>query len=182
MTRVYFKALVSMLFVFMFVLSCGGGSGDSRGSPPSGGQPPPTGGSKDFFVATYLQGNNTIDYEPISVTTQIGFSEVVINSFDFSGQIFKMSFIRPDDVPVEIIPGLSSVDPIGGALFTIGSDSFVYESGSFLITTMTNDRVAGELDFFARSQIDDSVVQVIGAFDLPNGILTLLREEGDNTL
>ena len=83
-----------------------------------------------------------------------------------------MSFIRPDEVPTELIPGLSPVDPIAGALFTIGINSLVFESGSFLITIMTNDRVAGELDFFAVSQTDGSQVQVIGAFDLPNGILT----------
>jgi hypothetical protein len=171
MTRFSLKALVTMLFVFGSIFSCGGGGSGDSGSPPDGGNPPPPGGGRNFFAATYIQGNNSIDYRPISVNTQIGFTEVIVNTFNINGEGFSISFIRPDVVPVEINPGLSPVDPIGGALFTIGTNSFVYESGSFLITTMTNDRVAGEMDFFARSQINNSLVQVIGSFNLPRGIL-----------
>src|SRR3990167_3967461 len=158
----------AFILLFLFASCSGGGSGNSGGPP--GGNPPP-GNGDNFFVATYVQGNNSIDYNPVSVTTQIGFSEVVILTFNIDGEVFNLSFLRPDQVPAEINLGLSPVDPTGGALFTIGINSYVYSTGTLFVTEMTNERVSGEFDFFAVSQLDDSVVQVIGSLSLPDGIL-----------
>ena len=158
----------AFILLFLFASCSGGGSGNSGGPP--GGNPPP-GNGDNFFVATYVQGNNSIDYNPVSVTTQIGFTEVLILTFNIQGETFNMSFLRPEQVPAEINLGLSPVDPTGGAIITLGASSYVYSSGTLIVTEMTNDRVSGEFDFFAVSQLDDSVIQVIGSFSLPDGIL-----------
>jgi hypothetical protein len=161
------RAVIILLFLFV---SCsgGGGGGDSGGS--SGSNPPP-GSGNTFFVATFVQGNNSVDYSPLSVNTLIGFAQVSIFTFNIQGETFDMFFERPDEVPIEINLLEDPFAPKGGASITFGLNSFIYDSGTVFITQMTNERVAGDFDFLATSQIDGSVIQVIGSFNLPDGIL-----------
>lgn len=161
-----YRAVFILLFLF---LSCGGGGG-SDGSGGNGGG----GGSNSgntHFSATFTQGNNSVDYTPVSINTQIGFNEVSIFTFNIQGESFDMFFERPSEVPVEINLISDPFHPKGGANITFGLNNYIYTSGTVFITQMTNERVAGDFDFFAQSQIDDSIIQVTGSFNLPDGIL-----------
>ena len=113
MIQVYVKALVLMLFVF--VLSCsGGGGGSSDGSP---GGTPPTGGGGDFFVATVILGNNAIDFNTVSVNTQIGLSNISINALDnLTGNFFRVTFNRPSEVPTELFIGYGAFNLPNGII------------------------------------------------------------------
>ena len=160
-----------LILLFLVVCGSGGGGGDLEG--PSDGNPQPPGSGNTFFIATFIQGNNSVDYSPLSINTLIGFTQVSIFTFNIQGETFDMFFERPDEVPVEINFIEDPFAPKGGASITFGLNSFIYTSGTVFITEMTNERVAGDFDFIATSQIDGSVIQVIGSFDLPDGIIVL---------
>ena len=161
-----FKVLFILLVVF---ISCGGGGGSDGGGNGGGG-----GGGGDgsnHFMATFMQGNNSVDYSPISVTTQIGFDKVSIFTFNVKGSTFDMFFERPEEVPIEIDLIQDPFAPKGGASITFGGNFYVYSSGTVFVTQMTNERVTGDFDFLATSQLDGSVIEVTGSFNLPDGIL-----------
>lgn len=162
------KAVIILLFLFV---SCSGGGGSDN---PTSGHPPDDQNTRTtHFIATFVQGNNSVDYSPISVNTLIGFERVSIFTFNIQGETFDMFFDRPAEVPIEINLLEDPVAPKGGASITFGLNSYIYTSGTVFITEMTNERVAGDFDFLATSQIDDSVIQVVGSFSLPDGIIVL---------
>jgi hypothetical protein len=162
-----YRAVILLLFLF---LSCGGGSGSDGGGNGGGGG---GGNNQTHFTATFSQGNNSVDYSPVSVTTQIGFNQVSIFTFSINGDTFDLFFERPSEVPVEINPITNPLHPKGGASITFGGNFYVYSSGTIFVTEMTNDRVAGDFNFLMTSQLDGSVIEVNGSFDLPNGIIAL---------
>jgi len=162
-----YRAVLILLFLF---LSCGGSGGSDDGGNGGGGGDG-GGNNKTHFMATFTQGDISVDYSPVSINTLIGFGEVSIFTFNIQGESFDMFFERPTEVPIEINLISDPLHPKGGANITFGLNNYVYTSGTVFITQMTNERVAGDFDFFAQSQIDDSVIHVTGSFNLPDGIL-----------
>lgn len=165
-----FKVLFIVVVLFV---SCGGGGGSDGGGNGGGGGGGGGGNNQTHFTATFSQGNNSVDYSPVSVTTQIGFNQVSIFTFSINGDTLDLFFERPSEVPVEINPITDPLHPKGGASITFGGNFYVYSSGTIFITEMTNDRVAGDFNLLMTSQLDGSVIEVNGSFNLPNGIITL---------
>lgn len=157
------RAVFILLFLF---LSCGGGGGDdgtSNGNPPDN-QPPPQG--NEFFMASVIFGELSIDYNATNGEAGIGLTTITIHTFDQEGNSFVMSFIRPETIPAEVELGLGPLDPIGGAIISLEGDAYFYQSGTVIITFLSNDRIEGEFDFTAESVASDILVQVIGSFAL----------------
>jgi len=157
-----------MFFIFALVISCGGGGGGGSGGSSDG---PFSGQSGDFFVATVESGDNTIEFNAVSVNTGIGFSTVVIVVLDnLTGNFFRINFNRPSEVPTEIFVNDVFFPEFQ---FQLGADFFFSTSGSILVTQLTNERVQADFDITAVNQLTGTQVRAIGVFSLPNGVIIL---------
>ncbi len=155
-----------MLFIFALAISCGGGGGGGSGGSSGG-----SGQSGDFFVATVESNNNTIEFNAVTANTQIGFSEIMINILDnLSGDFFRISIDRPDEVPAEVLVGDVFFPEFQ---FQVAGTFFASGDGSVLITELSNDRVRGDFDVLAINQLSGEQARAIGAFSLPSGVVIL---------
>lgn len=158
-----YKAVLILLFLFISCSGGGGNDGPGGGNPP-GNQPPPQG--NEFFTASVVFGELSIDYNATNGEAGIGLTSISIFTFDQEGNSFVMSFVRPESIPSEVPLGLGPLDPIGGAIISLEGDVYFYQSGTVIITFLSNERIEGEFDFTAEAVAGGIIVQVIGSFAL----------------